>query len=231
MAYFRKPSEPLYKIAPRKLTALAFAAMRANGILHKTEVFFDPESGDTVRVVPNKVLMRNSIDKDPALTPTQEDYKLADAAIADISQEHMVAQLSGRKISPFFETMAVSLQMEYLTERDCGMIAFVPDSYQRLLAQQVKKETLIPMQASSEYLGKVGQKVSFDFVMLDKRYLSQYNCWSISGHDGNGNLVNFLSAHESLGASQRIQGKVKRTEQSKYHNGACVTQLNYVKAI
>jgi hypothetical protein len=44
-------------------------------------------------------------------------------------------------------------------------------------------------------------------------------------------MVSFLTAHQSLAQSGRISGKVKRVEQSPYHNGAKVTQLNFVKAI
>jgi hypothetical protein len=44
-------------------------------------------------------------------------------------------------------------------------------------------------------------------------------------------MVNFLTAHKDLAVSGRISGKIKRTEESRFHNGAKVTQLNFVKAI
>jgi hypothetical protein len=77
----------------------------------------------------------------------------------------------------------------------------------------------------------VGEKIQLDFVLIDSRYLQQYNCHSVTGHDDNGNMVSFLTAHQSLAQSGRIAGKVKRIEQSPYHSGAKVTQLNFVKAI
>jgi hypothetical protein len=84
---------------------------------------------------------------------------------------------------------------------------------------------------TSQYLGRVGEKVQLDFVLIDSRYLQQYNCYSVTGHDGRSNMVNFLTAHQNLAASGRISGKIKRTEASQYHNGARVTQLNFVKRI
>jgi hypothetical protein len=44
-------------------------------------------------------------------------------------------------------------------------------------------------------------------------------------------MVSFLTAHQNLAVSGRIQGKVKRTEVSQYHNGAKTTQLNFVKRV
>ena len=153
------------------------------------------------------------------------------SAIEGIQSHILLQKLSDRQINSFVQTIGESLAQDTLTQRDCGLIAFVPKTWAGMQARQERQETVATLSTSSQYLGRVGDKVRVDFVMLDKRFLQQYNCWSVNGHDSNGNLVNFLTAHEHLAKSGSIQGKIKRTEVSQYHNGAQVTQLNFVKAV
>ena len=54
-----------YKIETRELVALAFAAQRMNGGLHRDNRYFDPEKDAFVEVVPNKTLMFNSFAFEP----------------------------------------------------------------------------------------------------------------------------------------------------------------------
>ena len=224
-----------YSIETRKLVALAFAAMRANGTMHKDASYFDTEKDAIIEVTPNKVLMRDSFafepGSNPALVPNEQDYIDADLAIDTIQQDVLLKRLSDQRVNEYMDAMATKLGEANCDSRDCGLIAFVPMTYKRLIEAQVKKETTIMLGANSKYLGSVGDKVELDFVMIDSRFMLQYNCYSVNGHDNNGNLVNFLTAHKELAASGRIKGKVKRTEQSRWHNNACVTQLNFVKVV
>lgn len=224
-----------YNIATRELAALAFAAQRVNGTLHKDDRFYDKDKDAIIEVVPNKVLMRNSFAFEPGSNPelvvTEQDHKDADAAIEAIQQDVMVKKLADRRVSDFVFTMAETLSKETLTQRDCGLMAFLPSTYQRMLDTRAKQEATETISYTSEYIGQVGDKIQLDFTMIDNRYLQQYNCYSVTGTDSNSNMVNFLTAHQSLAKSGRIQGKVKRQDKSSYHNGAKVTQLNFVKAI
>ena len=225
----------VYTINPRDLAALAFAAQRVNGTLHKDDSFYDQARDEIIKVVPNKRLMRDSFAIEPGSNPelvaSEQDYSDADAAIAAIQQDVMLRKLADRRVSDFVFSLAESLGKDQLTQRDCGLVAFLPSTYQRMLDSQVKWETAMVIGSTSEFLGTVGAKVQLEFTYLDSRYLQQFNCYSVNGHDGKGNLVNFLTAHQHLAKSGRISGKIKRTEKSKYHSNAKVTQLNFVKAL
>ena len=153
------------------------------------------------------------------------------AAISAIQGDVIIRRLSDRRVSDFVHSLSEALSKDKLTQRDCGLVAFVPQTYASMLDRQEKQETTLMMSSTSKYLGKIGEKIQLDFTMMDSRYLQQYNCYSVNGHDEKGNLVNFLTAHQHLCKSGRISGKVKRTEESRFHNGAKVTQLNFVKAI
>ena len=224
-----------YKIESRELVALAFAAQRMNGGLHRDNRYFDPEKDAFVEVVPNKTLMFNSFafepGSNPELVPTDEDRAQADAAISAIQGDVLVKKLADRRVSDFLVNLGEAISQPTCTQRDCGLVAFVPKTYAGMLERQEKDEAKIGLASTSQYLGRVGEKIQLDFALIDSKYLQQYNCYSVTGHDGNGNMVSFLTAHQGLAQSGRISGKIKRTEISQYHNGAKVTQLNFVKAI
>lgn len=224
-----------YKIESRTLVALAFAAQRVNGAMYKDPLFFDTEKDAVVEVVPNKTLMFNSFaiepGSNPELIPTDEDFAQADAAISAIQGDVLIKKLADRRVNDFQFSLSEAISQPTCTQRDCGLVAFVPKTYAGMLERQAKDEAKFGLAATSEFLGRVGEKIQLDFTLIDSRYLQQYNCYSATGHDGNGNMVNFLTAHKDLVVSGRISGKVKRTEVSQYHNGAKVTQLNFVKAI
>jgi hypothetical protein len=224
-----------YKIESRELVALAFAAQRMNGGLHRDNRYFDPEKDTFVEVVPNKTLMFNSFafepGSNPELVPTDEDRAQADAAISAIQGDVLVKKLADRRVSDFQFNLSETISKDTCTQRDCGLVAFVPKTYAGMLERQEKDEAKIGLASTSEYLGRVGEKIQLDFALIDSKYLQQYNCYSVTGHDGNGNMVSFLTAHQGLAQSGRIAGKIKRIEVSQYHNGAKVTQLNFVKAI
>jgi len=228
------PRFKTYSIATRELAALAFAAQRVNGTLHKDPSYFDVEKDAVVEVTPNKVLMRDSFAIEPGVAPrlvvTDEDRTKAEAAVSAIQQDVMLKQLSGARVNDFIHSMVTLFEQETCTARDCGMMAFLPRTYESLVKVEAVKETVRDFSAASRFLGtSVGTKILIDFEMISNRYLQQFNCYSVFGHDGKGNLVQFLTAHQHLVQSGSISGKIKRLENSRYHNGAEVTELNFVK--
>jgi hypothetical protein len=189
-----------YKIESRELVALAFAAQRMNGGLHRDNRYFDPEKDAFVEVVPNKTLMFNSFafepGSNPELVPTDEDRAQADAAITAIQGDVLIKKLADRRVSDFQFNLSEAISQPTCTQRDCGLVAFVPKTYAGMLERQEKDEAKIGLASTSEYLGRVGEKIQLDFALIDSKYLQQYNCYSVTGHDGNGNMVSFLTAHQ-----------------------------------
>ena len=216
-------------IATRDLAALAFMAQRINGTLHRDNRVFDQESQDWREVTPNKQIMRDNFEL--ITHPSDEDYKQADAAISAIQGDAVMRLLKGQRLSDFAHNLVELTKQETATERDCGLMAFLPKTYESQLERSSQEEQVASIAFSSQYIGQVGQKVTVDFTLIDKRYLQQYNCWSVFGQDANDNCVSFLTEHESLAKSGRIQGKIKRLEENQYRNGAKTTALNYVKGI
>lgn len=218
------------KIATAELAALAFAAQRANGTLHKDVRAFNKETEELITVVPNKTLMRETVrGAENGLTVTEEDRTNAQDAVLALQQDNMLTLLRGRQVNTFVQSLIDALSKEESTEQDCGLIAFLPNIYNQLKARQQKDESVNELSYTSKALGNVGTKITVDVTVIQSRYLSAYNCWSVFGHDGKGNCVGFLTGKESCTVSGKYTGKIKRVGNDQYHSNAVVTSLNFVK--
>jgi hypothetical protein len=220
-------------IATRELAVLAFAAQRVNGTLHRDSRVFDKASDSFIEVTANKTLMYNSFVPDAEgvkLSVTDEDRLQADAAIAALKNDIVLRKISDRRVSDFMFSLYTALEQESCTARDCGLMAFLPQTYQRMTEAEQQAEKTMAASLTSQFLGSEGQKIFANFTLINKRYLQAFNCWSAFGQDEQGNLIQFLTSKEHVAVSGRISGKIKRLEVSRFHSGAKVTNLNYVKA-
>lgn len=218
----------------RHVVALAFAAYRANNNqFFKNDSILDEETGNIVHVVPNKSWIFHTLinDTEKSLTPTDEDFAAADAAMEDLQQAHMLHLLKSSKVNDFQQNLSDALSQEECSLRDVGILAFVPKARLNLQERQRAEENLMEYAVSSQWLGKTGDKISINFVRITERFNAEISAWSMFGHDGDGNLVQFWTQHRHLGEDGRIQGRIKRTDRSSYHNNAQVTTINYVKRI
>ena len=220
--------KPVPTIAVRDLAALAFMAQRVNGTLHRDSRVFDAESQDWREVRPNKDIMRENFELNNLLP---EDFDNADAAISAVQGDAVMRVLKGQRLNDFSHALVELTKQETATARDCGLMAFLPKTYAGQLERATREEQVAGLASASDYIGRVGEKVTVEFTLIDKRFLQQYNCWSVFGQDASGNCVSFLTQHEKLANNGRIQGKIKRLEQNQYRNGAKTTALNYVKGI
>lgn len=216
-------------VSVKELAALAFAAQRYNGALLKDTTRWNEATQTLENVVPNKTLIRDTVKGDTKLVVTDQDRVLAEAAITAITQDRSMQILKGRKVSDFVLSLVALLEKETDTDASAGIVAFLPQMHEQLKQRQEREEKVQEFAYTSEYLGKVGDKVTVELTVLTTKYLQQYNCYSVTGHDAQGNMVNFLTGKQDCTVSGRYTGKIKRIEQSPYQNNAKVTQLNFVK--
>jgi hypothetical protein len=214
------------KLAMIDLAALSFAAFhRNNETVFKDTSFFDKETDSVIQVVPNKVLMR-----DGTLQVLQEDKVEAQAAIELLSQDRTMRILKNKPIADFQNTLTNLVMQEECTMSDAGLMAFLPAMVRQIQARQVREEEIATLSVSSEYIGKIGEKVKITLSIMTVRFVQQFNCWSVTGKDSNGNLISFLTSKEECTRDGVYTAKVKRTEPCRYNNGAKVTTLNFVKS-
>lgn len=213
------------KVSTVELAALAFAAYRKNqSTVYKDSSYFNKETDSLVTVVPNKQLMRED-----NLEVTEQDRVDSQAAIETLSQDRMMRILKGLMVPDFQNTLTNLLTQAEATMSDAGLMAFLPSMAEQITQRQAREQEVAELAQVSQYLGRIGDKVVVNLTVMNSRYLQQFNCWSVNAKDDKGNLISYLTAKEDCTRSARYSGKIKRTEISKYHNGAQVTTLNFVK--
>jgi len=215
------------KIATQDLAALAFAAFRKNNDqVHKDTSFFDKEKDAVIAVTPNKVLML-----DCNLTITDQDRADAAQAIELLTQDLVMRILKNQTVSDFQNTMSNLIKGAECTMKDAGLMAFLPSLAGQIRARQQRDEEIAGLSQISEYLGKNGEKIKFSLTVMTSRWSDQFNCWSVNGKDDRGNLISFFTSKQDCTQNGVYTAKIKRTEQSRYHNGAKVTTVNFVKSL
>ena len=228
MARYRYVPQP---VAVRELVAAAFVAQRMNGGMNKNAEVWDETAQTLTKVVTNKDIVLQVLQGE--ILPTQADYELADSARDALVLANTLRLLRGdaKPASSFQVSMLQLLEKDMGTVADAGLAAYIPNTYEQLKAREIKQETFAELSITSEYLGKIGEKVTIMLTVTDKRYLQQFNCFSVTGTDEKNNLVSFLTAKEDCTVSGKYSGKIKATQESKWHNNAKVTQLNFVKSL
>jgi hypothetical protein len=219
-------------IATKELTAIAFAAYRFNSGLIKDSVRWDDSTESLVPVTPNKVLMRNTVSQkegEICLTITDDDRQQAELAINALHGDITLKLLMGKRVSDFVQNLNTAVSKESCTVSDCGIVAWLPEMFGRVKIDQANKEQMLEFSMTSEYIGAIDQKVTIDFTMINSRFLRDYDCYSVFGHDNNGNCVSFFTRKSEMTKGGRITGKVKSHKTDDYHNGTKVTTINYVK--
>jgi hypothetical protein len=217
-------------VAVKELLAAAFFAQRTLGGMNKNSEVWDETAQTLTKVVTNKDLILQCLEG--KTLPTQADYDLADTAKDAILLSNTLRLLKGGNTATGFQaSMYTLLEKDMDTVSSAGLVAYVPNTYDQLKAREIKQETVAELAITSDYLGKVGDKVTFVLTVMEKRYLQQFNCFSVTGTDANSNIVSFLTAKEDCTVSGKYSGKIKTAQESKYHNGARVTGLNFVKKL
>lgn len=234
-----KKSITIVSIPTIDLAALAFAAYRVNGnSVVKSPEIYDPLTETVVKVTTNRQLITNTVggyyaERDgKTLTITEEDRNQASEAISAIPTTIMVQTMISKKVNDFWKSVGEILEKETSSEQDIGIAAYIPQVLKSVIAMEKRDLDITDLSFTSKYIGKVGQSIEVDFTVISSRFVLKLSCWSVNGHDGNGNMVKFLTTKEGLTKVRgQIKGKVKSHSVDKYLKNAHVTELNYVKIV
>jgi len=113
---------------------------------------------------------------------------------------------------------------------NAGIIVWAPKLTVDIQRSRDIKEISAAYELSSKFVGKPGDRIEFNFTLIEKRFVRSIDTWSAYGHNEQGNLVQFLTKHEELCATGRIRARIKSHDKNRYHNNANVTVVNFVKA-
>lgn len=191
---------------------------------------FTDENG--VKILSNRQLITDYLagQKIPFLV---NDFHIKQAeGIIQYLQQTVIMQSLQNKIDQFLGQMTELVTNLEVTNKDIGIIAWAPhiaDQYQK---KDHVREVSARYEHSSRYIGKVGDKITTDFTMIEKRYIKSMDCFAVYGYDGNDNLIFYWAkVADKICEVGKISGRIKAHNEDKFRGNARVTTLNYVKVL
>jgi len=215
-------------VNPRQALAVAVLAFRANGnrvVKDTTDTQYANKSYLQSYFFPLKTNHKQlTVEMTPDFLEAADDVKqIIDHAVT-------MEMLTKGYVPSFLKSIHDLLTEDAMNINYAGIMVWAPKLAQDIQRSQGIKEVSASYEHTSKFIGKVGDKIEFDFTLIEKRYVRQVDTWSAYGHNEQGNLIQFLSKHEELCASGRIRARIKSHDKNRYHNNANVTVVNFVKA-
>ena len=211
------------------VVATAIAVYEYSGSRIVRDSFTD-ENG--VKILSNRQLITDCLagQKGPFLV-NEIHVKQAEGIIQYL-QQTVIMQSLQNKVDSFLSQMTELVTNLEVTNKDIGIISWAPhiaDQYQK---KDHVREVSARYEHSSRYIGKVGDKITTDFTMIEKRYIKSMDCFAVYGYDGNDNLIFYWAkVADKICEVGKISGRIKAHTEDKFRGNARVTTLNYVKVL
>jgi hypothetical protein len=190
-------------------------------------------TADGHTIVPNRQLISEYLEGNRANLPAVSDHdrKHAEGIVQYLQQTGIMQTLISRG-DRFLGQINDLLSRSTVTAKDFGLIAWAP----KLASDYQKKDHIREVSArfeyTSHYIGNIGDKITTEFTLIDSRYIKTMDCYSVYGHDAQGNLIFYWAREQKkIVKSGKIYGRIKTHKRDQYRGDACVTTLNYVKVL
>lgn len=208
--------------------ALGAAIQAYNTNQRVVERDFSRDANGNIQITPNRVLMLNYLEQE---TVNTECVSQVEELISYLQQVAIIQSLTKGRTQNFLDSINELLLKDAVTSTDFGLLAWAPKLFSDYHKADEVKERWSGYEFTSRFVGKVGDTISINFTMIDSKYIKDFNSYSVFGHDDHHNLVFFFTKDpEKVCCTGIVKGRVKSHRNSKYHNNAKVTTLNYVKA-
>jgi hypothetical protein len=214
-------------ISTREALAVAIFAFRKNGKIVKET---------TKDLVANKLIVWNYFCPLKTELPqarvevTEELLEAADSVLTVITHSITMSMLTKGRIPNFVQSVHDVIKEDQMNIKNIGILIWAPKLAADLEKTESLKEISAAHELSSKFFGKEGDRIEFNFTLIEKRFVRSIDTWSAYGHNEQGHLVKFLTKHEELCTTGRIRARIRKHEVDSYHNNAKVTALNFVKA-
>jgi hypothetical protein len=213
------------KMNTQEAVAIAIHAFRTN----KNKVVKFEEKTDNTVYLPNKQYLLEHLTA-PSVVITDDLRAEADRIIQKLGQAITLGELTNRPVSDFAKTVNKTIVKETLQPKDFGIAVWLPKVVADIDARELVQENTYQYISTSKHVGKPKEKMALEITVIERRWIKNFDRWAVVGNDQNGNLISFLTHHDSLTQGQlSIVGKVKNHIRDTYRANAHVTQFNYVK--
>lgn len=198
------------------------------------QVIRDPGKTEDGRdIVPNRQLIKdytngNKLLIDAGFAPESIG---ADDVVSYLQQSELIQTLVGKN-DQFLHQINAMLQTKEITEREFGLMAWAPKLAIDLRKKDSVREVSAQYESRSRYIGKVGDKITVEFTLIESRYVKSMDCYAVYGHTPEDNLIFYWAKDkEKIVTNGKIQGRIKAQKEDTYRGSARVTTMNYVKSV
>lgn len=214
--------------------ALACAAVREAGFTANADAFyFDPTADDIKTKISTKLLLKGILYPD---TVDPEIRCIVNVKQCDVDLALEIIKFYRRlsfgalanNISEYHQKVFQITQSDAISLSDLGVLASVPTAYQKD-SRQAEIDSVIKT-VLPEYIGKSGESVDLNVLLLEVRRVERFECWAYLGVTGTNYLVSFMSKHKFGDYKSVISIYAKVRDHTRhYKTKQHVTRLNYVK--
>ena len=190
--------------------AAAAYAQRVNGAYLKPERNGYKTISEEDDRIGNKYIMQEVMFRDQK-SLTDEDYAIGAAARDYHSKKLMMATFK-RELSDFERTLTRAVGMDVFTETDRYEIAVIASQIQSYNNSVQEDQAVAGIGEKRGYVAGVGERVTFECLILSRRYNYNYNTYSVRGITLDGYRVQFFLRDDTIAKGQTVEfkGTVKK---------------------
>lgn len=208
--------------------ATAIAAYEFN----QRQILRNPVTVDNLARFPNRQLITDYVQGNGGPFIVNDFHiKQAEGVNQYLQQTVIMQSLKGAP-DRFLAQLAALIAEQDIAVKDFGIVAWAPhlaDQYQR---KDHIREVGARYERSSRYIGRIGDKITTDFTLIEKRYVKSMDCFVVYGYDADDNLITYWARTlDKVCEVGKISGRIKAHKEDEYHNNARVTVMNYIKVI
>lgn len=183
-------------------------------------------------IQPNRQLIINYLEGHQSNLRVNDHYIAQAEGIITYLQQTVIMQSLKGTPDRFLGQIAELLSRQDVAVKDIGILAWAPklvDDYQK---KDHVRELSARHERTSRYTGRVGDKLTVDFTLIEKRYVKSMDCYAVYGVTDQDNLIFYWAKTlDKVCEVGKISGRVKAHNEDGYRNDAKVTVLNYVKVV
>ena len=163
-----------------------------------------------------------------------EESKAQADDIVDSFKHELIAKKLSSTINDFEQNVLQSLGNDTVEKFGVAVLASLPNSFRVLQKRQGLDDFFDTHRKSSEFVGKIGERLRFSCFIKDVKFIAKYNIHLVTCLTKENNIVKFFFNREPdiqgiiEGKDVMLTGKVKTHDISKFSN-CKETVFNYVK--
>tara|TARA_B100001094_G_scaffold312389_1_gene349006 strand:- start:47 stop:763 length:717 start_codon:yes stop_codon:yes gene_type:complete len=216
----------------RQVLELAIEVDKAQGFIKSGYGYFDQKADK--QVYDNKTAILNMLEGATELMSiSKSSVEQADKIVDEFKQELIAKKLSGN-INDFESNVLQSIGNETVEKFGVAVLASLPNSFRVLQKRQGLDDFFDEHRKSSEFVGKIGERLRFPAFIKDVKFIAKYNIHLVTCLTKENNIIKFFFNREPdiqgliEGKDVILTGKVKTHDISKFSN-CKETVFNYVR--